>query len=145
MPYRRADPTAHPPHPTGAPSLPPATFMNSSLSKQRLSGPRGRFIFFASMTGSGSRLQPGCQAQEPPLPARHLRPPAARTGRAGACAMSGPGRALQRPLERSAPHCGRGGPPSTKWRPGEAAVWRGWCGRILPHSSCLVHTRDSCT
>lgn len=36
------------------PRQPAPTFMNSSLSKHRFSGPRGRFIFFASMTGSAA-------------------------------------------------------------------------------------------
>lgn len=48
------------PHPGGPRgTLRTPTFMNSSLSKQRFSGPRGRFIFFASMTGPAPQARRG--------------------------------------------------------------------------------------
>lgn len=82
---RRGTPGPRRPSAARLPSQPRPTFMNSSLSKQRFSGPRGRFIFFASIPAPGpprpkAAAGPTAATAPPPPPARHRRAPVGRGG-----------------------------------------------------------------
>lgn len=68
--------------------------MNSSLSKQRFSGPRGRFIFFASATGPGPAGPR--RRQYPPLPQHRLLRQHSTGRQARECAKRGAAAARRR-------------------------------------------------
>lgn len=113
-PGNRPRGSAGPQRPSAAclPRQPPPTFMNSSLSKQRFSGPRGRFIFFASMTGPA----PACLSQRG----------TGGTGQSVRERRSGLPPPRQRPLEGSERPCKR------PWAGRAAGTrrWRGACGGV---------------